>query len=136
MPDTRFTTFRDFWPFYIGEHRHPLTRIFHFVGTTAGLTLFAMTAKTGKLWLLPVGLVVSYAFAWFSHFFIEKNRPATFIYPGYSFIGDFRMYALMWIGQMEAELARLEAAGKFTAVKTEPSTPSAPEPSPLEASTT
>jgi hypothetical protein len=118
MNTKRFTTFAEFWPFYIGEHRHPLTRILHFVGTTCGLVAFAMAAKTGKLWLLPVGLVVSYGFAWFSHFFIEKNRPATFIYPGYSFIGDFRMYWLMWIGQMEVELARLEAAGKLAPLTT------------------
>jgi hypothetical protein len=37
-------------------------------------------------------LVVGYFFAWVGHFWFEKNRPATFIYPTYSLICDFIMW--------------------------------------------
>ena len=40
------------------------------------------------LWFLPV---LGYGFAWVGHFFYEKNKPATFKYPFYSFIGDWVM---------------------------------------------
>ena len=29
----RIQSFADFWPYYIGEHRQPLCRVLHFVGT-------------------------------------------------------------------------------------------------------
>jgi 2-hydroxy-palmitic acid dioxygenase Mpo1-like protein len=55
-------------------------------------------------------LVLSYGLAWIGHFFIEKNRPATFRYPIWSFLGDLRMYSLMWRGKMAAEVQRLGMA--------------------------
>jgi len=33
-----------------------------------------------------------YGFAWFAHFVFEKNRPATFRQPVYSFMGDWKMF--------------------------------------------
>jgi len=39
-------------------------------------------------------LFSGYGFAWFGHFFVEKNRPATFKYPIWSFISDWRMWIL------------------------------------------
>jgi hypothetical protein len=37
--------------------------------------------------------VIGYGFAWLGHFIFEKNKPATFTYPVYSFIGDWVMFA-------------------------------------------
>ena len=34
----------------------------------------------------------AYGLAWTSHFFIEHNKPATFKYPIFSFIGDHKMF--------------------------------------------
>ena len=48
--------------------------------------------KSKDVWLIPV---VGYGFAWVSHTFIEKNKPATFQYPLYSFLGDLRMWSEM-----------------------------------------
>ncbi|MEZ4751368.1 MAG: DUF962 domain-containing protein [Bdellovibrionota bacterium] len=94
------TNFQEFWPFYLSEHSRPATRFFHFVGTSFGLLcLGTALVKQDPLWL-PIGLVGSYGLAWFSHFFIEKNRPATFQYPVWSFLGDFKMYGQMWCGKL------------------------------------
>jgi hypothetical protein len=34
------------------------------------------------------------------HFFFEKNRPATFTYPLYSFAGDWVMFFQLLIGKL------------------------------------
>ncbi|HLL54098.1 MAG TPA: DUF962 domain-containing protein [Myxococcaceae bacterium] len=100
-------TFEEFWPFYLGEHRHPVNRALHLVGTTLGL-LIAIHAVWSRTWaLLPAALVSGYAFAWVGHFVIEKNRPATFTHPLWSFLGDWKMWGLAVTGRLPAELERL-----------------------------
>ncbi|MBX5484278.1 MAG: DUF962 domain-containing protein [Myxococcaceae bacterium] len=105
----RIQTYAEFWPFYLREHRKPATRWFHFFGTSLGLVLAVVAAVTRNVWLVPAAVVSAYAFAWFSHFVIEKNRPATFKYPGWSFISDFRMAGLMLVGRLGPELERAGA---------------------------
>ncbi len=100
----RIATYEAFWPFYLREHRKPATRVLHFVGTNLGLALLLASVITLNGWLVPAGLVCGYAFAWVSHFTIEKNRPATFKYPAWSLYSDLRMMALMWTGRLGPEL--------------------------------
>lgn len=83
------------------------TRRLHFIGTTAGLFCLSLALLSRRLGFIPGGLASAYGLAWFGHFFIEKNRPATFQYPLLSFRADLRMYRLMWKGDMEKEMARL-----------------------------
>jgi hypothetical protein len=40
-------------------------------------------------------------FAWIGHFFLEKNRPATFTYPLYSFMGDWVMFKDIITGKIK-----------------------------------
>lgn len=47
----------------------------------------AMAVATGHWIWLPAAIVCDYGFAWVSHFFFEKNRPATFRHPIYSLRG-------------------------------------------------
>jgi len=103
-------TYAEFWDFYVSEHSKPLTRMLHFAGTALGLALLAYFVATGRWYYFPLFFVVGYAFAWSAHFFVEKNRPATFKYPLWSFISDFKMIWLMLTGRMSREFARIEKA--------------------------
>ncbi|HLN81350.1 MAG TPA: DUF962 domain-containing protein [Thermoanaerobaculia bacterium] len=107
MRDPGMRTFEDFWPFYVGQHRRHGTRVMHFVGTTLGLAFLIRAVWTGNPVFVLSGLAAGYGFAWAGHSFIERNRPATFTYPFWSFLGDLRMYWLMWQGKMTAEVERL-----------------------------
>jgi len=99
--------YAEFWDFYVREHSKPLTRLLHFIGTSLGLMLLAWSLWSGRLLYIPLFFVIGYAFAWFAHFFVEKNRPATFRYPFWSFISDFKMMWYMVNGRMSAEVRRV-----------------------------
>lgn len=107
MSDHDFRTFEEFWPFYVKEHSKKSTRYLHFAGTTAAMGLLAAGLLTKKRWLLAVAPIAGYGPAWFSHFFIEKNRPATFKYPLWSLRADFVMWSKMARFQMDAEVERV-----------------------------
>lgn len=88
----RIKTYSEFWPFYLNEHRNRTNLKLHFIGTTIGF-LCLVTALVTQLWhWVLVGLVAGYAFAWIGHFVFEKNKPATFKYPLWSFISDWRLW--------------------------------------------
>ncbi|HVE85793.1 MAG TPA: DUF962 domain-containing protein [Myxococcales bacterium] len=103
-------TFAEFWPFYVGEHRKPVTRALHFAGNSFSLVLLAAGILTGRWLLLPLAVAQGYGFAWVGHFGFEKNKPASFKYPLWSFAADWKMWALMLTGRMSAEMARLPLA--------------------------
>jgi hypothetical protein len=142
MADTRFSSFSEFFPYYLGEHRNPTCRALHFVGTAGffsvvGWSLWSAPERFGPVvlailalgvignlverrrnaapvmltmialgvwaqpWLLA-GVVWAYLFAWIGHFKIEHNRPATFTYPLWSLLGDFKMWSMMATGKLWA----------------------------------
>ncbi len=88
----RFNSFRQFYPYYLQEHRNTVCRRLHFIGSWAVLVclLLALWQRSGG-WLWAA-LICGYGFAWVGHFFFEKNRPATFRHPLYSFVGDWVMF--------------------------------------------
>lgn len=137
----RIQSFEEFWPFYLSQHREPVSRRLHFLGTSgwmasvAGSTVLspvafpaAMAGFAGALWngserekegrplanilialalpsaaspvVFPSGVLFAYACAWIGHFGVEKNRPATFEYPVWSFLADLRMWSLMAQGKL------------------------------------
>ena len=89
---SRFTSFREFYPFYLSEHGNRTSRRLHFIGSCGVLALLATAIAQGSAWWLLGALVCGYGFAWVGHFFFEKNRPATFRYPLWSLMGDWRMF--------------------------------------------
>ena len=102
-------SYSEFWDFYVSEHSKPLTRLLHLAGTTLGIALLVYFIATGRWYFFPLFLVVGYAFAWFAHFVVEKNRPATFKYPLWSFASDFKMIWYMLTGRMGREVERVLA---------------------------
>ena len=95
---TRYSSFAEFYPFYLSEHSNRTCRRLHFIGSTLGAAwaisglLGAVGIGRGSPKRVLSGLVVGYAFSWVGHFVFEKNRPATFKYPRYSFMGDWAMW--------------------------------------------
>jgi len=87
-----YASFREFYPFYLSEHRNRTCRRLHFLGSALAVACLAAAIATANAWFILLGLVVGYALAWTGHFFFEKNRPATFRYPLYSFAGDWAMF--------------------------------------------
>lgn len=90
--DARYQTFAEFYPFYLSQHRHTICRRLHIVGTTIVIAVFFYAIISGHYWLLLLQPIIGYGFAWVGHYFFEKNRPATFTYPGYSLLGDYKMW--------------------------------------------
>ena len=88
---SRYASFREFYPFYLGEHANRTSRRLHVSGTLLALALAAVAVLSGRLALLWAVPIVGYAFAWAGHFFFERNAPATFRHPFYSLRGDLRM---------------------------------------------
>jgi hypothetical protein len=91
IPEKRFDSFAEFYPCYLEEHSHPVCRWLHYLGSLLVLVLLGYILATQQwilLWALPV---IGYGFAWIGHFAFEKNRPATFKHPLYSFMGDWVM---------------------------------------------
>lgn len=100
MEAQKINSFQEFWPFYLEEHSNPTNRRMHFIGTfLVHLILIAaiFTSSWNLLWLLPL---IGYGFAWIGHFVIQKNRPATFKYPRWSLMGDFKMFYMMLAGKL------------------------------------
>jgi hypothetical protein len=92
--------FSDFYPFYLSQHADRTCRRLHFAGTTLGLAALLYGLATLNFWWLVAALAAGYLLAWTGHFFFEKNRPATFTYPLYSFLGDWVMWKDMLTGRI------------------------------------
>ncbi len=106
-PGKSFSSFNDFWPFYLGEHSTLQCRIQHFLGTSIAATLIIVAFLTSVPVLYFFAVFCGYGCAWWGHFVFEKNKPATFRYPVYSFIGDWKMFWMMMVGTLDDELRRL-----------------------------
>jgi hypothetical protein len=92
MNEKLFRTFDDFYPFYLGEHTNRTCRRLHFTGTSIAVALLFAAVVTQRWWLIAVAFAQGYAFAWVGHFFFEHNKPATFKYPWFSLMGDWRLW--------------------------------------------
>ncbi len=100
MSSPQFNSFREFYPYYLGEHANRTCRRLHFLGTSLVLLILLASLISGQyvwLWAMPLA---GYFFAWLGHFVFEKNRPATFKHPFYSLWGDFVMYKDMLTGKI------------------------------------
>ena len=98
--EKEFANFKEFYPFYIDEHKNKYTKLTHFIGSWFFLYFIANLIVTGDFTFLAYALIAGYGWAWFGHFFIEKNNPATFKHPLYSLRGDFLMFFQILTGRI------------------------------------
>lgn len=96
----KFSSFQDFYPFYLSQHQNPICRALHFIGTWIVLLILGYVIFFQE-WLYLLFLpIAGYGFAWVGHFFFEKNKPATFTYPIYSLMGDWVMWWELNLGKL------------------------------------
>lgn len=100
-------TFDEFWPRYLRAHSDPRTRAFHVGGTIAATAIVLGAVAMRKPWLIAAGLAAGYGPAWFSHAFIERNKPETFRAPFASLRGDYLMAWHVLRGSIQDEYARV-----------------------------
>lgn len=96
-------SFADFWPYYVRQHAKSGTRALHAIGSILALTAVCAAVLISP-WYLLAAPVIGYGFAWYAHFFVEGNKPATFGHPFYSLAADYRMLFLMLTGRMQREV--------------------------------
>ncbi|MCZ6791675.1 MAG: DUF962 domain-containing protein [Thermodesulfobacteriota bacterium] len=99
--EKKFKSFSEFYPYYLSEHGDPVNRRLHFFGSllTIIVVLFVIFTQTWiALILVPI---LGYGFAWIGHYFVEKNKPATFTYPLYSLMGDWVMFKDILTGKIK-----------------------------------
>lgn len=109
MSRVEIKNFSEFWFFYASEHSNPVNRALHFIGSISALICLTALIATGRWYLFPLALIPGYGFAWFGHFFIEKNKPASFKYPLWSFIADWKMVGMILAGKMGGEVEKAKS---------------------------
>ena len=106
MSNRQYKSFTEFWPHYVSEHSRPKSFALHLIGTAIALSCIVYFVASGRWWFIPLALVPGYGLAWVGHFFIEKNKPATFQDLLWSFMGDYKMIWMMLTGKIDREVER------------------------------
>lgn len=99
MAEERIKSYSEFYLFYLSEHQNKTSRMLHFTGTFLVFILIGYFAYIGAGWKWILVPIAGYGFAWVGHYFFEKNRPATFKYPLWSLISDFKLFFEILFGK-------------------------------------
>ena len=101
MSEAKFKSFKEFYPYYLSEHKLPINKFLHVIGSLSGLCFLFYCIIQNLYLYIPISFIFGYFFAWIGHFVFEKNKPATFKYPVYSFIGDWVMLKDIFTGKIK-----------------------------------
>jgi len=93
---TRIQSYNEFYLYYLSEHADERCRSLHYIGTSLTFVFLGLAIFVSAWYFLAMPLA-GYSFAWYAHFFVEKNRPATFTYPFWSLVSDYKMF-FSWLG--------------------------------------
>ena len=99
--ESEFDNFHQFYQYYLSEHSRPLNRRFHFAGCIMVLIIVLTALLSGEWGMLILAPVFGYGFAWAGHYFVEKNKPATFRHPLWSLMGDWVMFKDVMTGKIK-----------------------------------
>ncbi|MCP4882356.1 MAG: DUF962 domain-containing protein [Flavobacteriales bacterium] len=102
----RIKTYSEFYRFYLTEHKNKTSRMLHFIGTFLVFVLIFLAIYLEITYLWYFVPIMGYGFAWVGHFFFEKNKPATFKYPLWSLISDFKMFFDLLFGRISMDGSR------------------------------
>ena len=91
MPKS-FSSLSEFYPYYLSEHQNGTCRSLHFFGSLLVIGVVSTCLATQEFQWIWTALLAGYGPAWIGHFVFEKNRPATFKHPFYSFVSDWLMF--------------------------------------------
>ena len=100
--------YSEFYRFYLTEHRSMMSRRLHAAGSSVGIYFFSKAIRQRKVKYVAYGLLSGYACAWVGHFVFEKNKPASFKQPLYSFISDWRMFSDVLRGNLSLQERALD----------------------------
>src|ERR1051325_7182299 len=121
--ERHFNSYDEFFLHYLRQHRDPQNRQLHAFGTALGLIVVGASLFLHHPLFALLFPPVGYSFAWFGHLVVERNKPATWEHPWWSFISDFRMLGLMLTGRLGSWLAR---ADQQSSIASSPSPEAAP----------
>ena len=96
----QFASFREFYPYYLGQHSHAICRRLHLLGTVLALVITGAALVSGHWLALLAVPLAGYLPTWVGHFLFQGNSPATFRHPLYSLRGDFLMLAEVLAGRV------------------------------------
>jgi hypothetical protein len=108
MTEQAPTSFEEFWPYYVSQHRDRTCRRLHFIGTSLAMGCLAVAPFYPPA--LLAAPVMGYGFAWVGHFAFEKNKPASWASAKaavWSLRGDLRMWRRMVNGTMDATVEQV-----------------------------
>lgn len=94
-------TFSEYYQYYLSLHQNKYTRRLHVLGQLATI-IFVIGVIYSKVWvLLLLTPFIVYPFAWFGHFYFEKNKPAAFSRPIWAKVCDWVMLKDIITGKLE-----------------------------------
>ena len=102
----RIQTYSEFYKFYLSEHQNKTSRILHFIGTFLVFLFMGIAIFMGWSWQWVFVPIIGYGFAWVGHAFFEKNKPATFQYPFWSLMSDFRLFFDIIAGRLSFDSSK------------------------------
>lgn len=102
----RIKKYSEFYRFYLTEHQNRTSRILHFIGTFLVFIIIGVAIYNQWSWKWFFVPVVGYGFAWVGHAFFEKNKPATFKYPLWSLISDFKLFFDILFGKLSFDSSK------------------------------
>ena len=74
MNSPQFSSYEEFFAFYLEQHSSPGNRLLHACGTLVGFAVFvAAIATRHYIWAL-LWIPIGYGFAWTGHFLIERKK--------------------------------------------------------------